>query len=70
MGIVAGLRSEVHRRPNSLCSLVVQRFDAAGKPWGNQEDWLWEEYPTDMSRARACLNTLAGSAELNDPPLD
>jgi hypothetical protein len=58
IGLAIGLRSDVHRKPNSFCALVRADFVRAGRPWGNQDDFLWERYPTAMERARTCLDMI------------
>jgi len=43
------------RHGGDFCSRVAANYKAAGSPMGNQDDWLWENYPRHTNRARRCL---------------
>lgn len=49
--------------PLSFCADVIDAFQKAGRPWGNQMDWVEATYPRQSLRAAACLDELA-----DDPP--
>lgn len=51
------------REPLSFCADVIEAFQKAGRPWGNQVDWAWSTYPRSAVRATGCLDELA-----DDPP--
>lgn len=57
------MRRHAPREPLFFCADVIEAFQKAGRPWGNQVDWAWSTYPRSAVRATGCLDELA-----DDPP--